>query len=554
MSTKESNSAVRLIRLNQYIRPKLDENKSKNWVLNGKNNDFYQYIIDRYNGSPTNSAILNSYIDIFYGNGLDYRNKANVTDWLKLKTLLNHKELRKLISDYVIFNECAFQVGKNRTKKDLSFINHLPKNKIAPALENDEEEIEGYWYCKDWKKQYDNPPEYISAFGTTKDAIEVYNLKPYKAGKEYFADPDYLAGLPYCEMEEEIANYYVSHIKNGLSFGYIINIPNGDQLTEEQQEEFERQIKKKLVGSNNAGKFILSFNGIDAEITVTPLEINDAHKQWEYLTSESRQQILTAHRVTSPMLFGIKDNTGFGNNAEELDTAEKQLYKRVIQPKQRMFLDALSDILEAYDINLDLYFRPLTEETATDVSLSSHVCCSDEKKKTDLDLFIDLGESQEIDGYELESIEAVKDEDDIELATETGVARSNAKSKYDDDYRIYRYRYAGNPTPEREFCKRMIKANKIYRREDIEAMGTKNVNPGFGMHPTPNAPYSIWKFKGGGLLSAKHVGGTCKHYWEKLTYKRIEEGKMLDVKSPISIDKRKETPASGIAGLTPHSR
>jgi hypothetical protein len=33
------------------------------------------------------------------------------------------------------------------------------------------------------------------------------------------------------------------------------------------------------------------------------------------------RKIMVAHRIISPMLLGIKDNTGLGNNAEELKTA-----------------------------------------------------------------------------------------------------------------------------------------------------------------------------------------------------------------------------------------
>jgi len=546
-----SNENIRLIQLNNYIRPKVEENKSKNWVTNGRNNSFYKYIIDRYNGSPTNATIINSYINLIYGNGLAY--KGNGTEeWVKVVSIFPKKELRKVLADFVIFGEASLQIIKKKNG-DLANIYHLPNEKVAPAIENEEGEIEGYWYCNNWDKQNQNPPEYFSAFGTSNDAIEIYCIKPYKAGKNYFSDPDYLAGLPYAEMEEEIANYYISHIKNGLSFGYIINIPDGNSLSPEEKDQLEYKIKQKLTGSNNAGKFILSFNGRDAEITVTPLQVNDAHKQWEYLTSEARQQLLTSHGVVSPMLFGIKDNTGLGNNADELDTAEAQLVKRVIQPKQRTILEALDEIFNFYGININLYFKPLTEATqTTDVAMSSHVCCSDEKKKTDLDLFIELGESQEIEGYELESVEAVnyEDEDAIQLKTSTGTANPNFKSKFDTEFTLVRYRYAGNPNPEREFCKRMMQANKIYRREDIDLMGEKNVNPGFGMHPEPNKPYSIWKHKGGGLLSATFTGGTCKHYWEKLTYKK--KGIKIDPKSPIAIDDAKKNRASGIAGIAPH--
>jgi hypothetical protein len=97
----------------------------------------------------------------------------------------------------------------------------------------------------------------------------------------------------------------------------------------------------------------------------------------------------------------------------------------------------------------------------------------------------------------------------------------------------------------------MISAAKIYRREDIEAMGDKVVNAGFGMHPFPNNPYSIWKYKGGGLLSAEFTAGTCKHYWEKLKY-RVKDVK-IDPRSPIAIDDATKDRANGIAGIAPHS-
>lgn len=534
-------SDITLIQMNNYIRPKIEENKSKNWVLNGRNNSFYKYLIDRYNGSPTNSAIINSYVDMIYSGGLSaYNANTNTADFMRFKVVLKDSELRKIISDFVIFNEFSAQVIKAKNRKDLGLIKHLPKERVAPSLENEDEEIDFYWYCRDWNNVNKYKPLEFASFGTSKDEIEIYNGKPYKAGKTYFSDPDYLAGLPYCEMEEEISNYYINHIKNGLSFGYIINIPDGNSLTPEEKDMLEAKIKNKLVGSSNAGKFVLSFNGRDAEITVTPLQVNDAHKQWEYLTSESRQQIMTSHRVVSPMLFGIKDNTGFGNNADELNVAREQLIKFVIEPKQRFILDAIEEILRAYNINLDLYFKPTT---------ISNVQLSEEKKKTDLDEFIELGEDDLTD-YELIKVKPVDydEEDKIELSVSTGVAFPNAKSKYDTEFYAYRYRYAGNEAPERDFCRRMMGANKIYRREDIEAMGEKNVNPGFGMHPFPNKPYSIWKFKGGGLLSANYTGGTCKHYWEKLTYKK--KGVKIDVKNPLN--EQKESKASGIAGIAPH--
>jgi hypothetical protein len=176
-------------------------------------------------------------------------------------------------------------------------------------------------------------------------------------------------------MEEELANFYINCIKKGLSAGYIINIPDGGTLTPEAKDELETKIKQKLTGSPNAMNFVISFNGRDAEITIIPFPVNDEqHKQWEYLTGESRQQIMTGHKVVSPKLFGIMCEGGLGNNANELDEAEAQLMKRVIAPKQAYILEALEEVLSAYKIGLDLYFIPLSEQA---VQLSS-----DEKKRT----------------------------------------------------------------------------------------------------------------------------------------------------------------------------
>jgi len=533
---------IRLLQLSNYVRPKLEENKSKNWVLNGKQNSFYQYVIDRFNGSPTNSAIIDSYCNLIYGSGLRSKN-VNTSAWINFVSLFSSKELRKIISDFELFGEASIQVIKSKDKKSLGAIYHIPKQQIVPCIENEDGAIEGYWHSKDWSNPQKYTPTYYPAFGTSKEDIEIYCIKPYKAGKNYFSDPDYLSALPYAEMEEELANFYINSIKKGLSAGYIINIPDGGTYSPEEKDDLENKIKAKLTGSPNAMNFVISFNGRDAEITVIPFPVNDAqHKQWEYLTGESRQQIMTGHKVVSPKLFGIMSEGGLGNNANELDEAEAQLMKRVIQPKQRYITEALEEILTFYNINLDLYFVPLTEQKA--VQMHSH----DEKKKFELD---EYGEDEDLENYELIESKPVdyEEEERLELASvSSGNAIPNAKSKWDTDYYIYRYRYAGNANPERGFCKEMMKRNKIYRREDIELMGEKNVNPGFGMHPTPNKPYSIWKYKGGGLLSAEFTGGTCKHYWEKLTYRKI--GVKIDVKNPKN--EPKESRASGVAGIAPH--
>jgi len=512
---------IRLIQLSNYIKPKLEENKAKNWVLNGKNNSFYQYVIDRFNGSPTNSAIINSYIDLIYGRGLSAYNK-NTTQWIEFVSKMNPKELRKIITDFELFGEASFQVIKAKNKKDLGSIYHLPKEQVVPSLENEDGEILSYWHCKDWSNTNKNKPVEYSAFGTSNDEIEIYCIRPYKAGKNYFSDPDYIACMPYAEMEEELSNFYINSIKKGLSAGYIIDIVDGGIYTQEQKEELENKIKQKLTGSPNAMNFIINFKSGVAEINIVPFPVNDAqHKQWEYLTAEARQQIMTGHRVVSPMLFGIKDSTGFGNNADELDTAEAQLMKRIIAPKQSFIVDALKDVLEHYNINLDLYFLPLTEQkSGVNTNLSTQVCCSNEKKNLDsnvADELISLGTDSMTNEWELVETKVVTDiETDLHFAN-TGIARPNAKDSQDGELFKSRYRYIGElSSNSREFCTKMINANKLYRLSDINAMSNKVVNEGWG--PNGADTYDILLYKG---------GGACRHAWQRETY-RLK----ADVNSP----------------------
>jgi hypothetical protein len=545
---------LRTISLSAFDTQIFDEVKpsGKTYVLNGKNNEGYDYVINRYKYSPTNAAILDSYYSYTYGQGLTANYMANqAIQMAKVNKLFTKDIVRKLVKDYTLFHECSFEIILGKTGNEIAQINHLPKNKVVPNEVDENGVINSYWYSYDWSDLRKYPPTPIPVFvqGTTEKKT-VFVIKEYSINDFYFARPSYYSGLNYAELEEQISVYCVNHIKNGLSAGHIINVNEG-VTDDEVKTQFERNIIKKWTGANNANKFILSFNSNkDNATTIETITIADAHQQYQFLTEEARKQLLTAHKVVSGAILGIQSGTGFSSNADEIETAFNETMLNVITPMQNALTDGFEYVLGQNQITLELYFmnlRPKRVEVETEVKLS------DQKKKIGSEL-IELGEDEDLENYELIECKPVDYEEEEKLtykfATSTGTANSNRRSIYDTDFYLFRYRYAGNSSPEREFCKNMMSANKIYRREDIEAMGDITVNPGFGKHPNPNNPYSIWKYKGGGLLSANFVGGTCKHYWEKLTYK-IKDVKP-DVKSPIAIDDAKKDRASGIAGIAPH--
>src|SRR6056300_1168783 len=334
---------VSLIQLSNYVKPEIKEYPGRKWVLYGEQNWFFQYIIDRYNGSPTNEAIINTYCELIYGKGIAINGENFVYNGLN--EIFNKREQKKCIADYKIFGQYAMQILRAKGG-GVAKILHIPINKLGMERADENGDINNVFYCDDWTNPNKFKPEPYPIFkGDLTQPIMIKMVQPYRPGKVYWSDPNYLSGLQYAEMEEEISNYCINHIKSGLSFGYIINFNNGGALSPEQKDDIERMIRERLTSSSNAGKFLLSFNdGKEAEVTVVPLEVNDAHNQWEFLTKESRQQLITAHGVF-PNLFGINDGGGFANNADELNVQSKLLQDLQITPMQSMFIDELAGIL-----------------------------------------------------------------------------------------------------------------------------------------------------------------------------------------------------------------
>ena len=535
-------SEIKLITLTNYVRPPLMEDKSRDWVMNGRLNQYYNYIIDRNNGSPTNASINESYTTLIYGKGLRTSSGSlGAEGWGRLQTILRPRELRKMVRDFQVFGEFSFEIIESKGG-DLHSLTHVPKEMLIPAIANEKNEIEKYWFSRNWQKytDIDYTPISFPAFGAQK-GNSMFVARPYTVGNEYFGSPDYSSGLVYAEIEEELSNMYISSIKNGLSAGYIINIPNGTNYTPEEKEEFERQVKKKLTTSSNASSFIISFNDQEVAIDITPFPVNSSvHKQWDTLTEQAKTQLMTAHRVISPSLVGLSSASGFSSVADEMDMSERQTIKRVIKPKQDFVIESLEEVLVHYGINLDLYFAPLTEEKIEvkeeTAELSSHVCMSDGAPTELADSLIELGETLDASEWTMLSSADVDYDTDgdlydlVEFATSTGTARPNSKSAQDSKEIAIRYRYVGNPNPQRAFCKKMMQANKLYRKEDILQMNKAGINDGFGLGGTNN--YSIWLYKGGGKMSDNFPQGTCRHKWQREIY--LKKGSSLDVNSPLA--------------------
>mgnify|MGYP003672405419 FL=1 len=364
MNNKENTNRpnVSFIEMTKYVRPLVVEDVKDKWISYGSDNNYYGEIIERYLGSPTNSRCINGISDMIYGKGLDAIDRnINIDSYIEMKKLIDEGELRKIVGDRKLLGSGCIKVIYNKSKTKVIAIKHHPMETLR-AEKTSEGVIKGYYYHPDWKnKKAGDKPKRIPTFGngTPKQTTEIFIIRPYVSGFYYYSPCDYQASLQYSQLEEEVSNYHISNIQNGLQPSLLVNFNNGVP-SESIQASMERKIKDKFGGSSNGGRFILSFNeDKETAASVEPIHLPDAHAQYQFLADESREKIMLGHGIVSPILLGIKDNTGFGNNAEELRTASILMDNIVIAPFQENIIAGLNKVLAFNKIFLSLYFVTL---------------------------------------------------------------------------------------------------------------------------------------------------------------------------------------------------
>jgi len=543
-------SNIHVLKLAQYEPPVVEESKKHEWVTYGENNSYYTFLMERYKNSTTNNAIINNISRLIYGKGLsatDANKKPN--EYAQMKAMCSAEDLRKVVLDFEMLGQAAFQVHYTADRKKIQKLYHIPVHLLAPEKCNKDGEIEAYYYSNNWEDTRNYAPERIPAFGYGSEKVEILIVQPYSVGMKYFSYVDYQGGIPYAVLEEEISNYLINEVQRGFSGRIVVNFNNGVP-TPEEQDIIKSKVLSQLSGTDGHKVIVAFNNNAESKTTVDAMPVNDAPDLYNTLSEECMRKIMLSHNVTSPLLFGIASANGFSSNADELQNSFILFDNLVVRPKQEVILDAIDKVLAYNGVSLNLFFRTLkplefndlenaqTQEQVieqTGTELSSH---------DDLisNALIDLGEEPDENWLLIDEFEVDYDTDDKENEilsnglklslfdkiinlVSTGTARPNAKSEQDEKIDgvkfITRYVYAGDTTEKsRKFCKNMTTANKIYRKEDIQLMSKQVVNEGWG--PRGADTYDIWLYKG---------GGACHHRWNKRVYASFE-GVGIDVNSP----------------------
>jgi len=547
---------VHLIQLSSYERPTITEEKNQDWVGIGDNNDYYQSLIDAYMDSTTNNAVINGIVNQIYGKGLDATDSNRKPEqYAEMKKILKPKELRRVVQDLKLLGEGAFQVTYSGDK--IASITHFPRETLRAEKCGEDGKIKNYLYSADWTKvtkQTELKKFPVFGSGATN---EIFIVRRYVSGYFYYSPADYQTA--YCTLEKHIADYLINDAQCSFSGTKIINFNNGVP-DREKQEHIKSQVLQKLTGSYGEKVIVAFNNNTESKTTIDDVSLTDAPEHYNYLSEECTRKILVTHRVSSPLLIGLRDgNNGLGSNADEIKNASLLFNNVVIKPYQDLILDALDELFAVNNISLNLYFKTIeplefmdlddnldaeTKEEETGIkqeddaeALEATRHCfhniDDKVLNSIADELIALGEDEDLDNYTVVDEREVDYDNEASLdkmlnLASTGVARPKAKSEQDGTSKqesqkgvLFKVRYTYSPKKvsanSREFCKKMVAANKVYRKEDIMMMDKKPVNAGFGEGGADT--YSIWLYKG---------GPRCRHKWFRKTY-MLKDDKQTEI-------------------------
>lgn len=566
------------------------------WVSSGLDNLFPYYLRDLAESSPIHGALCISISDMLAGKGVKSNKSQDRVD------LLITDEVRMgCASDLKKFGGYYIEVIYTVDRKSIAKLRHLPYEECRIAVSGDDEEIIGIYQSDDWAniRKKKNKPVFIPKFNqqtVQEEPRQVYWCFDYTGGQIY-PKPDYYSAVNYIELSKQIGIYHVSNILNGMFPSLIVSLFNG-QLDPDGIRKMKNDMEFHLGGARNSGKTFFTFNEPGSQPPdIKSFPLSDADKQYEYLTNTSRQEVLLAHRCTTPLIFGIRDGgSGFGSNKEEMVIGLEIFTKQVVEPKQRKLAKGFETVLGFEIQGVQIAIIPntplMTEQGATateplapaeapapeipaepaplaassekkNIQLNSEVQMTSEDEQYWRERLQNCGEIIDLDEWELvHEDDAIRDAEvekafcenlqEYQLQSLEGYAEPDKKSAWGDRgmYKL-RYAYSQNLSDEsREFCVDMVALSKqgtVYRYEDIQLMSDAGVNGQFA--PTGKSQYDLFKYVGGCF---------CHHHWKRQIYfRKRSKGKFLPNKglqNDMRVGNVPYVKKKGIEGVAPIDR
>jgi hypothetical protein len=348
--------------------PKIFEVRGHSWVNYGESNLYpNMQITPLFNGSAMNKSCITSKHIYTVGEGLETKNPDLEYVLKRANEIEGWNDIFiKASLDYIIYGGFSLNIIWNQTGDKIIDMYHVDFNTVRSGhIDKDTDRVEWYYYSADWskyKKDIYKPKAYKSFSPAQADLYpnQVLYFFDHNPGSIFYPVPSYSGSLTDISLDISIASFHYYNLQQGLSPSLFVSMNNGIPSPEERQDIYA-ELASSFSGVEGAGKFFLAFSQDKEHATeITPIE--SANSEY-YLTLENRitSRILTGHRITSPLLLGIKDAGGssLSNNKDEILVASNHFNATVIKPMQKILLKVFDRLMGYYGYDTTLYIKPL---------------------------------------------------------------------------------------------------------------------------------------------------------------------------------------------------
>jgi len=289
--------------------PEFKENRNGQWVDYGKDNTYPQYLLDVFHHkSNKHKAIINRKVDMTVGNGIKEPTTAELERFIK--NPYGKKDLEEISIhidyDFEIMNGFALVVKWNLDGTRIAALDWMPYNKCRLSACEKKILVSKDW--SNWRRTENKPVEYqrFDPLKAKEFPTQIFYFVLETNGVEYYPLPYYSSTLTWIELDYEVGNFHLSSVRNGFMPGFILNFATGIPTMEEMEQAY-KEFENKYTGSENAGKFILTFSeGQDQKPEFIPINLNDSDERFLLLHKEMMEEIFIGHSVTDPQLFGVR--------------------------------------------------------------------------------------------------------------------------------------------------------------------------------------------------------------------------------------------------------
>jgi hypothetical protein len=388
----------------EFIKPEEEKDRSLGFVKWGKKNDYPFFLVDLYNGSAYHQGILKNKTFYIAGGGVEIVS-GMVQPFIdnKWSDFDMNEIAERMAFDQELFGGFAIKGTWNKEQTKVVMWEHIPIDMIRASVDE-----RTYFISDDWLALNQSPektnlrilPAYDRDNRT--GSFILYYKEPHLRGRKelgVYPKPSYYGGITAIQTDVDISKFHMYELQNGFKSGTLINFPSGYPETTEELNRLKDNVKGRSQSVEDAGEIILTFsNGQDEAPTVMSLNGNNLDQRYLATEKSVQQNILVAHAITSPQLFGVRLEGSF-NSAESGDLFN--IFKATyVNTKQRRIEWMLNLMLELGGYIGQIKLRdvdPLPKDVPTPATTTPIVqsCHNNNFSDDEIKVFEQFGESND---------------------------------------------------------------------------------------------------------------------------------------------------------------